>query len=351
MSEPNHSYNSKAVSKHITKAWIQTLLGISLLLGLAGLALFWFGLNLSWVVVLLSVLVLFPIYGWFNSDKLVKKMMRCQDPHPDDPEHQRLVRLVDELFPLTGLKVKPPVLVSPMPVPNAFATGRNQSKAFIAATEGLLYLDLSDEEIKAILAHELAHIKSNDVTITSFTAMLGSLFALVLANGIPSFFNSLFDKDESKDLLEKLEHKATKKKRFFATGGGFTGMVLMLIVFFVASFLAKLVTLFVSRSRESHADALAVSWTKNPCALSSSLQKITLWMSMNNFDFRIQMLMGGLAPMLFVSLHDDEFMNDDDSFSSRLRRWWQRVGQQHPPIPDRLKVLDEYSGSVCPRFF
>lgn len=348
--------NTGKVASHIRKAWMQTIGGILLLAGLSTAALFMLGMHWSILVGLMIFWLISPIYGWFNSAKMVKKLMRCDPPNPFDPRHQRLERIVDELFPLTGLKVKPPVYVSPMPVPNAFATGRNQNNAFIAATEGLLSIDLTDDELKAVIAHELAHIKSNDVTITSFTAVLGSIFALILAQGLPAIFNPLFCKQESKNLLGRLEKKTRQKKRFFAGGAGVGGLIFFMAVFFIAGFFARLVTLFVSRSRESHADALAVAWTQDPCALSSALQKITLWMSMNIFEIRIHMLMSGLAPMLFVSLHDDEDLfasleGDNQSSGGRLRQWWQRIGQQHPPIPERLKQLDEFRGDYCPRIY
>lgn len=349
-----NSFDSKKVSSHIRSAWIQTIAGISLLAGLSTLALFALGLHWSILVGVMVIWVLAPVYGWYNSASMVKKMMRCELASPDDPRHQRLIRIVDELYPVTGLAVKPPVYVSPMPVPNAFATGRSPSDAFIAATEGLLSVDLTDAEIKAVIAHEMAHIKSRDVTITSFTAVLGSIFALVLAQGLPWIFNPLFCKKDSKNLLARLDKKTKQKKRFFAGGGGVGSLILFVAIFFIASFFARLITLFVSRSRESHADALAISWTKDPCALSTALQKITLWMNMNIFEIRIQMLMGGLSPMLFVGLNDDEDlfnMTSADGVASRLRRWWQRVGQQHPPIPDRLKTLDHFRGNSCPRIY
>ena len=348
----NTSYNSAAVASHIRKAWTQTIFGIVFLAALSTLALWALGLHWSLLVVLMGFWVLMPIYGWFNSAKLVKKLTRLQPPDPDDPRHARLLEIVDELFPITGLAVKPAVYISPMPLPNAFATGRNQANALIAATEGLLYMDLTYDELKAVVAHEMAHIKNRDVTITSFTAILGSVFALILAQGIPGLFNSLFCPKESENLLGKLEKKTQKKKRFFAAGGGVVSLILFVAIFFMANFLAKLLTLFVSRAREANADALAVTWTQDPCALSSALQKITMWMSMNIFEIRIKMLLSGLSPVLFIGLYDDEDIEgeiQDNSLSARFRRWWQRIGHQHPPIPERLRNLDEFRGDSCPR--
>lgn len=354
MHEKQANEKPRSVSTHIVKTWFQTIAGVVLLAALSASALWYFGLHWSWILGVMLLWVAMPIYGWFTSAETVKKLTQCEDPHPEDPEHQRLVRLVDEIYPKTGLAVKPPVLVSPLPVPNAFATGRNPENAFIAATEGLLSINLTDEELKAILAHELAHIKSRDVAILTFASILGSFFAVIVANGFPRLFSSAFDKGESKNLLEKLEAKTKKKKHFIAAGGGIAGAFLIVLLFIIANFFAKLITLFISRSRESHADAMAVQWTGNPCAMSTALQKISLWMSMNVVEIRINMLMSGLTPMLCVNMFDDDGLwkgEEESGFRAALYRWWQRVGQQHPPVEDRIKLLDQFNGERCQRIF
>ncbi|HMO21324.1 MAG TPA: hypothetical protein PKC98_10190, partial [Candidatus Melainabacteria bacterium] len=95
--------NTGKVASHIRKAWMQTVGGILLLAVLSTAALSMLGLHWSILVGLMIFWVISPIYGWFNSAKMVKKLMRCELPNPFDPRHQRLERLVDELFPLTGL--------------------------------------------------------------------------------------------------------------------------------------------------------------------------------------------------------------------------------------------------------
>ena len=152
----------------------------------------------------------------------------------------RLVRLVDELYPLTGLKKKPEVLVSPIPLPNAFATGRNPENAFIAATAGLFSCNLTDAEIKAVLAHELAHVKSHDVAITSLTSVLSSLFAILLSTGYPRFFQSVFVSNDS-NLLDKLSDKVkNKKKGFVAPVAGLAGFLLTLVLFWIHRLLRQI---------------------------------------------------------------------------------------------------------------
>ncbi|MBX3152172.1 M48 family metalloprotease [Candidatus Obscuribacterales bacterium] len=349
------AHNHSAIKRRISMTWIQTALGVLFLAALSVGGLWYLGFHWSFGMIILGLWVLFPLLGWYHSGTLVKKLMRCQAPNLNDPDHARLVRLVDKLYPVTGLPVKPPVYVSPLPVPNAFATGRNPRNAFIAATEGLFEVGLNDDELEAILAHELAHVKAHDVAITSFTAVLGSAFSLIVAQGLPWLFHGVFSSRKSATLLDKLENKVNKQKKgFFATTGGIAGFIVMAILFYIVSIFAKFVTLFVSRCRESHADALAALWTNNPCALSTSLQKIVLWMTFHSGpDMKTRFLISGLSPLLLVSDFDNEFTGDPKKnkggvFAS-IRRWWKGLGENHPPIPERLKMLDEMSGGSCPR--
>lgn len=345
------STDPSVIAKHVRENWIRTIMGILFLAALGGGALTWFGLNLGVTAVILGLLtVVMPILSWYNSATMVKRLMRCQKPVKGDPQHERLVRLVDELFPKTGLKVKPEVMVSPIPIPNAFATGRNADNAIIAATEGLFLVDLTDEELKAILAHELAHVKNHDVAITSLTSVLGSLFAIIIAVGFPSFFNNNFVKRDSAhdpDLLGKLNNKVKSDKRNFAAPAvGMAGFIMTMAVFAVVSFFAKFITLFVTRARESGADALAAQWTGNPCALATALRKITDWMNRNRLLLQMRIMMDGMKPLLMVSLTEND--EQPTTLKGKLAKWWKELGEAHPPVPARIEVLEAMAGETCP---
>jgi heat shock protein HtpX len=347
-----------AIDRELRSNWIRTFIGIALMGALSGAGLLWLGVNFTVATCILFFFsVLMPLFGWYNSANLVKKMMRCTPPDLGNADHVRLVRLVDELYPLTGLKTKPDVLVSPLPIPNAFATGRSPSNAFIAATEGLFAVGLTDREIKAILAHELAHVKSRDVAITSLVAVLGSLFAMILAGASPRIFNACFvDNSKPKgedDLLGKLSHKVKRdKKRLVDPASAVTGFFITLVTFYVVSIFAKLITMFVSRSRESAADVLAAQWTNDPCALSNALQKIVDWMNRNRAALQLKILLGGMDSMLFVSLHEGEEGLEGKKprgLWQRLRHWASHLGDNHPPVEDRVQLLDSLAGTTCPR--
>lgn len=343
-------FNPDVVKRRLFWTWLQTVLGVGFIGALTVGALVWLGFNWSVGLVVLLVWSLLPLLSWYHSGTLVLKLMRCQAPNPKNANHMRLVRIVDKLYPKTGLEWKPPVYISPIPMPNAFATGRNPKHSFIAATEGLLHCGLNDEELEAVLAHELAHVKTRDVAIGSFTAVMGSLFAILLAGGLPRLFHAAFSSNGA-PLLDRLSQKVKhEKKRFFLPDGGLVGFVFMLVIFYFVSVFTKLVTMFVGRSRESAADVLAAQWTGNPCALSMALQKIRHFLDNHRPDIRLIVITRGLTPILLVNALDDE---DEDaeggSLMTRLRRWWRRLGENHPPVSHRMAALDEMAGGSCPR--
>ncbi len=347
--KPPSGFDEKAVARQLRMNWIRTGFGIAFLSALCGAVLFLVGVQSSVILIVLSIFgIALPLFSWYNSAKLVKRLMKCETPNTTNKNHMRLVRLVDELFPLTGLKKKPEVLVSPIPMPNAFATGRNPENAFIAATEGLFSCGLTDAEIKAVLAHELAHVKAHDVAITSLTSVLASLFAILLSTGFPRFFKSAFV-DKNDDLLDKLSNKVkTNKEGFVAPAVGVAGFFFTLVLFWIISFFAKFVTLFVSRSRESAADVLATKWTGDACALSTALQKIVDWSERNAMLLRLRMMLDGMNPLLFVSLDEGRHAHGENSGPSGFSKWWQDIGANHPPMDQRLAMLDVLAGQTCP---
>src|SRR5690606_27174085 len=95
---------------------------------------------------------------WF-SDKMVLKMYRAQEV--DEKSAPEYYRMVESLAMEAGIPM-PKVYIIPQMQPNAFATGRNPSNAAVAATEGLLRM-LNKEELKGVMAHEIAHIVHRDI--------------------------------------------------------------------------------------------------------------------------------------------------------------------------------------------
>jgi heat shock protein HtpX len=195
------------------------------------------------VALVMAVLMNFASY-WF-SDKIVLSMYGAQEvSEADAPE---FFAIIARLAQKAGIPM-PRVYVIPEEAPNAFATGRSPEKAAVAATQGLLRL-MSHDEIEAVMAHELGHVKNRDTLIMTVAATLAGA----------------------------LSHLATMALWF---GGGrrddgegghpLAGLVGVLI----APFAAMLIQMAISRSREFLADEASAQITGNPMALANALRKL-----------------------------------------------------------------------------
>ena len=184
---------------------------------------------------------------WF-SDKIVLKMYRAQEVSPE--QAPQVYGMVKTLAENAGLPM-PKVYVIPKDAPNAFATGRNPEHAVVAVTRGLLNL-MDHDEVKGVLAHELAHVKNRDILIGSIAATMAGAI-MVLAN--MARFSALFggrggDGDR---------------------GGSAIGLIAMSIM---APFAAMIIQMAISRSREYLADSTGAGFAGTPEGLASALEKL-----------------------------------------------------------------------------
>jgi len=182
---------------------------------------------------------------YFFSDKLVLWSMGAHIV--DESEYPDLHAIVGKLATEAGLP-KPKIAIVQTPVPNAFATGRSPSHAVVAVTDSITRL-LSREELEAVLAHELSHVKNRDMltmTVASFVSMLAFI--------------------------------VMRYALFFSYGGDRrdSGPI---IIAWVASILVWIVSMILintlSRYREYAADRGSAIITKNPRSLIAALYKIS----------------------------------------------------------------------------
>jgi heat shock protein HtpX len=192
-------------------------------------------------VIALAVAAGMNAFTWWNSDKMVLRMHNAHevDAHTA-PELQRIVM---DLARNANMPV-PRIYVIQNDQPNAFATGRNPDNAAVAATTGLLDR-LTSEEIAAVMAHELAHIRNYDTLTMTVTATFAGAISM-LAN-----FAMLF-----------------------GSGRNRQNPIAMIAMMILAPLAAALVQMAVSRSREYEADRVGAGICGNPLWLASALQKI-----------------------------------------------------------------------------
>jgi heat shock protein HtpX len=203
-----------------------------------------FGAGL-WLIVLLAVGMGFIQY--FFSDKLV--LWSTGARILEEEEYPELRRTVENLCKEADLPL-PKIAIMQSPVPNAFATGRSPKHAVVACTDSIIRL-LNKDELEAVLAHELAHVKNRDIltmTMASFIAMIASMI-------MQSFFFSAMFGGRNRE------------------GSG--GTIIIWIVSIIVYAVSTLLILALSRYREFAADRGSALITKNPKALISALSKIS----------------------------------------------------------------------------
>jgi len=191
-----------------------------------------------------ALLINFASY-WF-SDKIILSIYRAKEV--DAVKSPQLYSTVQHLANTMQLPM-PKVYIVPSPSPNAFATGRDPKHSAVAVTEGNLQL-LNRDELEAVMAHEMTHIKNRDTLISTVAASLaGAVTMLARFAGMSAFFGGSRDDDGG--------------------GGG-----LAILIYLLAPLAALLIQLAISRSREFMADEGSGRVTRRPASLASALQKL-----------------------------------------------------------------------------
>ena len=224
----------------------------------------------------------------------------------DKERYSRVYRLMENLTITAGLPM-PRLYLIPDTAMNAFATGRDPRHAAIAVTAGLLE-SLDDNELSGVLAHELSHVGNEDIRLSSMVMVMAGLIALVS----DLFLRSMF---------------WGGGRRRTNDGNGDSGAIVMvvgIVLALLAPLAATLIQLAISRRREFMADADGVLLTRYPQGLISALQKI------GADDEPLSVANSGTAHMYFKNpLHSG---------------WFKGLFDTHPPIPDRIKALQEGTG-------
>ncbi|MBI5390852.1 zinc metalloprotease HtpX [Candidatus Woesearchaeota archaeon] len=185
--------------------------------------------------------------SYFFSDKLVLWMSGAKPA--DGKEHKDLISIVHEVSNLANLPM-PKVYIIQDRAANAFATGRNPKHAAVACTLGVLEI-LTREELKGVIAHEVAHIKNRDILIQTIAATIASVigFIATMARWGAMFGWGKNDRD----------------------GGS---IIELLVLAILIPLIATLLQLALSRAREYVADETGATIIHNPLALASALEKL-----------------------------------------------------------------------------
>jgi heat shock protein HtpX len=225
-----------------------TLKTVVLLAGLGGFLVFvgsLIGGTTGTIIGLSFGLVMVGSSYWF-SDRLAVRSARAE-PLPDG-ELSWLRADLEELSRRAGMTT-PRLYLSPDEQPNAFATGRNERTAVVCVTRGLL-THLDRDEVRGVLAHELAHVRHRDILIGSVAAAVATGIS-ALAN--MAMFAGMFGGGDDEDRPNP---------------------VVLLLLAFIAPMAATVLQLALSRSREFEADRLGARLVGDPQPLARALAKI-----------------------------------------------------------------------------
>ncbi len=202
------------------------------------------------VIALISLLVSYSMY-----DKLMLLGTEYHEITPTSAQNvreQQLYNVVEEMKVAAGLRFMPKVFIIEADYMNAFASGYSEKSAMVAITRGLME-KLNRDELQAVMAHELSHIRHLDIKLTLTASLLANLSLMVL----DIFFYSVMFSRRSSD---------SRSRNNLA--------VIIMILRYTLPIISMLLLLYLSRTRELMADAGSVELMRTNQPLASALLKI-----------------------------------------------------------------------------
>src|SRR3990172_5319351 len=264
--------------------------------------------------IILGILGLASVNGfvaYFYGDSVVLFSLRAQPLEFENPLHKKLYNVVTEMALASGLPM-PKVYVIPDPAPNAFATGRDPQHAVVGVTEGLLQT-MNREELQAVIAHEMGHVKNQDILLmTVVTVLVGTIVLL-------------------SDWALRVWRFGGMRPRRSSRSKGMHPLILLIIVLFalLAPLLSRIIAMAVSRQREYLADASSAEFTRNPLSLASALEKIA------GASSPVRTAHKGTAHLFISDPLQRSLDNKEGLFAD--------VMSTHPPIEKRIEKLRQMS--------
>lgn len=228
-----------------------TILIMALFIGLVsaiGWAISYYYGNTSITYFVIGGAAVYAIIQYFLASKLAVAMTGAKEIKKRD--NPRFYRIVENLAITTGMDT-PKIYIIDDPAPNAFATGRDPRHAIVAATTGLIEI-MDDNELEAVMAHEMGHVQNYDIRVSMIA------FGLVSAIGILS------------DVVIRMMIFGDNRNN----NGNPVMLIVGVVVIILAPIIAVMVQMAISRQREYLADASGAMTTRNPESLATALEKL-----------------------------------------------------------------------------
>ncbi|RFP59260.1 MAG: protease HtpX [Limnothrix sp. CACIAM 69d] len=230
--------------------------------------------------------------SWFYSDKIALAAYGAQPVNRSQAPH--LYAMLERLCDRAGMPV-PTLHIIPSPMANAFATGRDPNHAAVAVTEGILEI-LPEDELAAVIAHELSHIRNRDTLTQAVAATIAGAISYLAQAAM--WFGG--DRDR---------------------GNPFAGLLAMLL----APIAATVIQLGISRTREFSADAGAAELTGDPMALARALKRLETMADATRLEGN-----PAFSPLLIIN--------------PSAKDWLRNLFSTHPSTESRIAALARLAG-------
>jgi heat shock protein HtpX len=257
-------------------------------------------------------IALWFVIAYFANTTIIRRATGAMPLNRKD--NKRVYNLVENLCMTQGMKM-PKVNIIYDDSLNAFASGIDGRTYTVTLSKGIID-KLDDEELEAVIAHELSHIRNHDVRLLIVSIVFVGIFAMLAQLSFRS--------------LSHLSYGGAFRSRNSKNNNGGGIIVVMLIALFVAAisyFFAILMRFAISRKREFLADAGSAEMTKRPWALASALHKISA-------DPYIEAVRREDVAQLFIQHPGGQAKSFFSKFS--------KLFATHPPIGDRIRLLEQF---------
>jgi heat shock protein HtpX len=273
------------------------------------------------IVGLLGFILVLNLFQWLLGQYFINAAYRAKEVKPDDPQYGWLLWDVAEVARNNGLPA-PKVYIANVPFPNAFAYGSPVAGKRVAITLPTLRI-LNRDELKAVLGHELGHLRHRDVELLM---AVGLIPALVYWLGYSLFWGGLF-------------------------GGGGNGrgngglLFLVGIALIAASFLFQIFMLFLNRMREAYADINAAQTVPGGAShLQTALAKIVASMDprlAQKYKSNTTMKMLFFAPIDVKEVPEDDARAIVEGWKNERVPWYADLFSDHPHPAKRIQLLEK----------
>ena len=271
-----------------------------------------YGVSGAYSIILMIFALVFAVIvsfaSYYYSDKLVLQMTKAYPLTRD--QDTRVYYIVEGLSIAAGLPMPKTYVIEESGM-NAFTTGRNPSNSVLVLTRGIIN-NLSGEELKGVVAHELSHVKNYDILLATIIVILVGMVTIIS--------NIMF-----RSFIFRGGRRSSSSRN---SGGGILNLIFLaigLLLIILSPLIATVIRFAISRQREYLADSNGALITRYPAGLASALRKISAYSEVSTAN--------NATAHMFIS----------NPFGKNTKVMFSSLFNTHPPIEERVRRLEKMS--------